>query len=81
MNTTQVPQEIESLEKNIIHMQQDLEEMNKKILLLKHSSTIRKRKVLHADQKLVSLLGTQPMRSLHQDKILIREAIGQHYRK
>ena len=41
----------------------------------------RKRKVIQGDKRLISLVGTQPIRSLHEDKVLIREAIGRRYEK
>ncbi len=80
MNTTLVHQEIELLEKNIVHIQHDLEEMNNRIVLLKHGSTMRKKKAVQGDKQLISLVGTQPIHSVQQDKILLREAIEQCYR-
>ena len=82
METAIASGDLDFLEQNIAHIKKDVEAIDKAIISSKYKNSAKiEQKYLPkgADQKLLSLLGTQPAQSANQEKRTIRDIIRQRF--
>lgn len=84
METTIPSGELDFLEQHLAHIKKDVEAIDKTIISLKHKSSSengpqQKYSTLGIDSKLISLLGTQPVQSLSEEKRTIRDILRQRF--
>lgn len=76
--------DLDFLEQHLAHIKKDVEAIDKTIISLKLKSssgngTQQKHTPVGTDQKLLSLLGTQPVQPLSEEKRTIRDILRQRF--
>ncbi len=76
--------DLDFLEQHLAHIKKDVEAIDKTIISLKQKSSSQsgyqqKYSTSGTDQKLLSLLGTQPIQSVGEEKRTIREILRKRF--